>query len=299
MGPEKYGELFPYASAMGSLLYLRLTRPDALVAISILAKYMKNPDKRHWNAVKELMRYLKGSKQRGLLYCSTVPSLEVQWKLSLWVDSDYATDVESRRSRAGYLIYLNQNLIAFNSALQRGSKKPLVDDGVRTEFPGVKQTPTAMDDEPLPSMSTGTCDAEYLALSLALKELIWIYMLLKTMGIPIEKPCVIYEDNTATIKIAENATAMKRTKHIDIRHHFIREHAEAGTIKVVHVQTAEQRADVMTKILGKESFLRFRDLITSDIDLADNNAIVCRTCAATFKSRNKLFKHLEYCQSKH
>lgn len=152
-----------------------------------------------------------------------------------------------------------------------------------------------MDDEPLPSMATGTCDAEYLALSLAVKELIWIYMLLKTMGIPIEKPCVIYEDNRATIKIAENATAMRRTKHIDIRHHFLREHVENGIITVKPVATTEQLADIMTKVLGKELFVRLRDKITSDINLDNVDEHVCNHCTTTFKSKNKLFRHLEYC----
>ena len=126
----------------------------------------------------------------------------------MWVDSDYGTNPDSRRSRAGFLGYLSVNLITFNSALQRGNKRPFPCDGLRSNFHGVKFPKTAMDDEPLPSMSTGTCDAEYMALSLAVKELIWIYMLLKTMRIPVEKPCVVYEDNRVTIKIADNATAM-------------------------------------------------------------------------------------------
>ena len=67
-----------------------------------------------------------------------------------------------------------------------------------------------------------------MALSLAVKELIWIYMLLKTMGLDVDKPCIVYEDNRSTIKIAENATALRRTKHIDIRHHFLREHVDNG-----------------------------------------------------------------------
>ena len=76
-------------------------------------------------------------------------------------------------------------------------------------------TPSAMDGEPMPSMATATCGAEYMALSLAVKELIWIYMLLKTIGVKVEKPCIVYEDNRSTMKIAENATALK---HIDIRY---------------------------------------------------------------------------------
>ena len=178
----------------------------------------------------------------------------------MWVDSDYGMDPDSRRSRAGYLGYLNANLITFNSSLQRGQHLDKV-------YPGLKVPTTPMDGEPLPTMATATCGAEYMALSLAVKELIWIYMLLKTMGINVQKPCVVYEDNRSTIKVAENVTAMRRTKHIDIRHHFLREHVENGTIVIKPVSTKDQLADVMTKILGRQEFTRFRDMITSDIKL--------------------------------
>ena len=120
-------------------------------------------------------------------------------------------------------------------------------------------------------------------------------MLLKTMGINVAKPCVIYEDNRATIKIANNATACKRTKHIDIRHHFLREHAENGTIKIESVSTKEQLADAMTKVLGRQLFEHFRDIITSDIDLTAIDRRTCVNCARIFKSRNKLFRHLSSC----
>ena len=256
---DDYKETFPYASAIGSLLYLRLTRPDALVAISKLARFMKNPGKQHWQGVKAVLRYLKGSKNRGLLYQKSVSSFEGPWKITMWVDSDYATSIDTRRSRAGFLGYLNKNLVAFNSSLQHAQ--------LLTKYHGLKLPKTAMDGEPLPTMATATCIAEYMALSIAVKEMIWMYMLLKTMGINVEKPCIVYEDNRAAIKIAENATSMRRSKHIDIRHHFIREHVENGTIKVVPVSTTEQRADIMTKLLGKELFTRFRDIITSDIEL--------------------------------
>ena len=87
------------------------------------------------------------------------------------------------------------------------------------------------------------------------------------MNINVEKPCIVYEDNRSTIKIAENATAMRRSKHIDIRHHFLREHVENGTIVIKPVGTKDQLADIMTKVLGRLEFIRFRDMITSDIKL--------------------------------
>lgn len=265
MGPvqdknDDYDEIFPYAAAIGCLLYLRLTRPDLLVAISILSKFIKNPQKPHWQAIKAIFRYIKGSKSRGLLFRRTIKDIRGPWKLHMWVDSDYGMDPDSRRSRAGYLGYLNANLITFNSNLQRGTLLDKV-------YPGLHIPPTPMDGEPLPTMATATCGAEYMALSLAVKELIWLYMLLKTMGINVEKPCIVYEDNRACIKVAENATAMRRSKHIDIRHHFLREHVENGTIVIKPVGTKDQLADIMTKILGRQEFIRFRDMITSDIKL--------------------------------
>ena len=239
-----------------------------MVAISILTKFMANPSKQHWTAVKDILRYLKGSRNRGLLYASSGLTLDQEWTLTMWVDSDYVTCPDTRRSRAGHLIYLNKNLLAFNSVQQRGSKRPAISDDQRDEYPGLKMPATPMDGEPKPSMATGTCEAEYMALSLAVKEMVWLYMLLRSMGIKVRRPCVVYEDNTAAAKIANNVTAIKRTKHIDVRHHFLREHVEQGTITIVQVSTHKQLADVMTKVLGKEAFLRFRDHITSDVDLS-------------------------------
>ena len=124
-------------------------------------------------------------------------------------------------------------------------------------------------------------------------------MLLKTMGIPVEKPCIIYEDNRAAEKIANNAMAQKRTKHIDIRHHFLREYVDNGTIKLVSVATKDQRSDIMTKVLGKVLFEYFRKFITSDVDLTQVDRRTCAKCAMTFTSRNKLFQHLKHCVGTH
>ena len=106
------------------------------------------------------------------------------------------------------------------------------------------------------------------------------------------KPCLVYEDNAAARKIANNATAIKRTKHIDIRHHFIREHVENGLIDIKAVSSSEQRADFMTKVLGKVAFKRFCDIITSDVDLTDVDKRTCGLCSRVFDSRNKLHQHI-------
>ena len=98
MGPDKNGDFqptFPYSSALGSLLYVRLTRPDILVALSILARFMKDPRQQHWAAIKDLFRYLKGTRNRGLLYQSSGLSLDDVWTLTLYVDSDYVTNPDT------------------------------------------------------------------------------------------------------------------------------------------------------------------------------------------------------------
>ena len=157
----------------------------------------------------------------------------------MYVDSDYSTDVDTRKSRAGYLIYLNGNLISYRSCLQPGKA----------------------------DLATGTCEAEYKALSLALKELTWVRMLLDTMHIDIETPMMIWEDNQATINLATDSSAAKRTKHIAVRHHFIREFYDAGLIDIKYIPTRSQTADILTKSLGPQLFQLFRDKIVSDLKL--------------------------------
>ena len=154
----------------------------------------------------------------------------------MYVDSDYATDVDTRRSRAGYLIYLNGNLVSYRSCLQPGKT----------------------------DLATGTCEDEYKALSLALKELTWIRMLLDTMHIEIDTPMLIWEDNQAAINLSTNASAAKRTKHIAVRHHFIREFYDEGLIDIRYIPTRSQTADILTKSLGPQLFRLFRDKIVSD-----------------------------------
>ena len=200
--------MVPYQSILGKLLYFRITRPDIMQIVSKLASYASCWGMAHWKAAKYVLRYLKGTKEFGLLFRSAGKSITEPWDLEMYVDSDYATDVDTRRSRAGYLIYLNGNLISYRSCLQPGKA----------------------------DIATGTCEAEYKALSLALKEMAWIRMVLDTMGVDVKTPMMIWEDNQATIiKLCENVSAAKRTKHIHIRHHFIREFYNEGLIDIKYI----------------------------------------------------------------
>ena len=223
----------PYSSAVGSVLYTRLTRIDCLAAIAEVARFMSNPGKKHWQAVKRILRYLKATKHWGLCYKSTRGGKKL-WKLTLYVDSGYAMDPDKRRSRYGYIILLNANPVAFGTGLTQ-----------RT--------------------ATSTPEAEYIALAHGLKETLWTYQILLTMGIQIELPMTVFEDNQACIQIADNPISQRRTRHIDIRYHFVRDYIEDGTIAMQYCQSAQMLADIMTKIMPRPTFVKLRNKIIGDV----------------------------------
>ena len=164
MGPvpetkEDYDEIFPYAAAIGSLLYLRLTRPDLLVAISILAKFMKNPQKPHWQAVKAIFRYIKGSKSRGLLYRRTIKDIKGPWKITMWHGLTQIMQwIQTHAVRElVFLVFLMSTSLHPTTHYNGGNISR------RSIYPGVgiQMPSTPMDGEPLPTMATATCGAEY------------------------------------------------------------------------------------------------------------------------------------------
>ena len=159
----------------------------------------------------------------------------------MWVDSSHASCPMTRRSRHGFFVTLNGNILSYKSKLQ----------------PGV------------PAQST--TESEYRALSDALNEVIWITMVLNELGIPFEKPIEILEDNEGAIKLGENKMSSSRSKHIDLRHHVVRYHNDQGPITSIHCPTSKMIADILTKVLPKPGFERLRNEIMTDIDVDVNN----------------------------
>jgi hypothetical protein len=201
----------PYRSAVGSLIYLVTgTRPDIAVATSNVAKYCENPGPQHWIAVKRILRYLRGTSDWGLMFN---PRDET---LIGYSDSDWAGDVGDRRSTTGYLFAIG---------------------GVPVSWKSKKQATVAL----------STAEAEYMALALATQEAIWLRRFLANVGFNLEEPTVLFEDNQGCLALAKNPVAHERTKHIDIRYHFIREQIEAKTIDVRYISTEDMWADLLTK----------------------------------------------------
>ena len=226
MGPDnpkdkREMQTIPYANAVGKLLYVSLTRIDTLAAISECARFMANPGIEHWKAIKRIMRYLSGTRNWGLIFKSTGKTIEDEWTVGMYVDSDHASDPDRRRSRYGYLILANKSCpLAFGT-------------GMRNEC------------------SASTPQAEYVALAHGLKELLWCWQILTAMGIKVKLPMPVYEDNQTCITIANNHMAQKRTRYIDIRYHFIRDYTRDGTIKLIYCDTKRMLADILTKALPK------------------------------------------------
>ena len=161
--------------------------------------------------------------------------------VEVWVDASHASCPTTRRSRTGFFITLNGNLLAHKSKLQ----------------PGV------------PAQST--TEAEYRALSAALNEVIWITMVLKEIGIKVRTPIRIREDNEATIKLGRNNMASARSKHIDLRHHVIRCHNSKGTIQLEYVESSRMIADMLTKLLTRPGFERLRATVMTDQHVDEND----------------------------
>ena len=181
------------------------------------------------------------TKRWGIGFAKTSRGLPKKWVLQVWVDAAHAVCPKTRRSRTGFFITLNGNLISYRSKLQ----------------PGV------------PSQSSS--EAEYRALSDALNELIWIVTVLREIGTEVETPIEIKEDNEATIKLGENKMASARTNHIDIRHHVIRYHNEKGTICLSYIPTSEMIADMLTKCLPRPAFEEMRSKVMTDVIVEEND----------------------------
>ena len=218
----------PYQQAIGSLMYLMLaTRPDITAALTKLSQFATSYDITHWTALKRIFRYIKGTQQYALTLGGLSGRNGNEIVLSGSCDADWAGDADDRRSTTGYIFLLNNHVISWQTH---------------------KQT----------SVATSSTQAEYQALSSATKEAIWLRSLLAELDFKQANPTAIQQDNQSAIALANNPTNHKRTKHIDIAHHFVRECKEEKKITLEYCPTQNIIADVMTKPLTREKFERCR-----------------------------------------
>lgn len=211
-----------FAKVIGSLMYIMLgTRPDIAFAISLCCRFMANPTAAHITALKRVLRYLKGTITLVLTYRGDLKPL------AGYSDSDWAGDVQTRRSTAGYIFNLGSGAISWQSKRQ-------------------------------PTVALSSCEAEYMGQTAATKEAIWLRALLTGMtGSDIETT-VLFGDNQGAIALSRNPEFHARTKHIDTQYHFTREKVESGEVKWEYLPTRQQIADGLTKPLPRNAFEDFR-----------------------------------------
>src|ERR1700679_4325537 len=182
-----------YASLIGSLMYAAVaTRPDIAFAVNRLASFTANPTMCHWTAAKHVLRYLKGTKNVGITYSKPeAEDMVNQNGIIGYSDASFANNYD-RTSVSGYVF------IAAGGAITWGSKKQNI-------------------------VSLSTTEAEYICLSDAAREATWLRNLYAEIGFPQEEPTLVYGDNLSALAIAENPRYHRRTKHFDIKHHYIRD----------------------------------------------------------------------------
>ena len=216
----------PYASAVGCLMYAMVcTRPDLAQAVSQVCKFMSKPGKQHWEAIKWILRYLRGTSDRGIMFSreQTVPSVVG------YVDSDYAGDLDDRRSTTGYVFTLAGGPICWKSSVQS-------------------------------IVAMSTTEAEYMAVAEAAKEALWLTGLVRELGVE-QGGVRLHCDSQSAIYLANNQVYHARTKHIDVRFHKIRELLVAKSIVLLKVHTSENAADMLTKPVTSDKFKHCLDLL--------------------------------------
>ena len=234
-----------YHSYVGALLYAAVwTRPDITHAVGQLTRFVSAPRLAHWRALERVLRYLISLSHVALTYLTrrvegvhSASSPDSSIILGpVYADSNWGGDVETRKSVTGIVIKLNGNTIWWCSKQQ-------------------------------PSVAKSSTEAEYVALSEATSEVMWLRQLLHELKLPQDAPTVIYGDNDSSITIGNNSATLSRLKHIDIRHHFIREQVnEFRTIVLKWIPTERQQADVLTKALSKVQFIQFQRAIMSPVN---------------------------------
>ncbi|XP_057432549.1 germacrene A acid 8-beta-hydroxylase-like [Lotus japonicus] len=202
----------PYASAVGSLMYAMVcTRPNIAHAVGTVSRFLSNPGREHWNAVKWILRYLYGTSSMRLCFGGDKPTLVG------YTDSDMAGDIDSRKSTSGYLIKFAEGAVAWQSRLQR-------------------------------CVALSTTQAEFIAITEACKELIWLKKFLQELGF-VQDKYLLFCDSQSAIHLGKNSTFHSRSKHIDVRYHWIRDALDAGLLELAKVHTDDNGADMMTKLL--------------------------------------------------
>jgi hypothetical protein len=210
----------PYANAVGSLMYAMMcTRPDICYAVGLVSKFQSNPGLAHWKAVKRILRYLKGTMDYVLCYQG------LDLRLVGYSDADWGGNIDERKSTSGYVFLLNNGAITWSSKKQS-------------------------------CIALSTMEAEYVACLAAVQEAVWLRRFLQHLEIVRDalNPVTIHCDSMAALAYAKDPKYHGRTKHIDIRYHYIRDMIAQKEVVLKHISTSRMVADPLTKPIARDVF---------------------------------------------
>jgi hypothetical protein len=215
----------PYRQVVGCLMYAMVaTRPDIAYAVGSVCRFLHNPGPQHWNAVLHILRYLRGHSNLGLSFSGKPSDLR---QLHGYCDADWAGDQDTRRSTTGYIFRLCGAAISWKSRLQK-----------------------------TPALSS--TEAEYMSAGAGVQEAISLRALLLELGYSQPSATVIHEDNRGCISLASQVATNHRSRHIDIRHHFLRHYVHNKTVELKYQRTKFMVADILTKPVPKALFQNLR-----------------------------------------
>nr|GEW94124.1 copia protein [Tanacetum cinerariifolium] len=203
-----------FCSMVGSLMYLTVSRPDLVFVVCMCARYQASPTKKH---LKRVFWYLKGTINLGLWYPK-----DTAMALTAYADADHAGSQDTRRSTSGSAQFHGDKLVSWSSKKQK-------------------------------STTISTTEAEYIAMSGRCAQILWMRSQLTDYGLDFNK-IPLYYDNRSAIALCCKNVQHSRSKHIEIRHYFIREQVEKGVVELYFVTTDYQLTDIFTKALPIERF---------------------------------------------
>jgi hypothetical protein len=219
-------DAYPIREAIGCLTYItNATRPDLAVAVNNIARNMTKPTERLWKMTQRVLKYLASTFELGLRIRSG-RDLTIEG----FADADYAGDATDRRSTTGWIYRLGGNSVSWKTSKQK-------------------------------CVTLSTTEAEYTAAADAAKEAIWLKDLLTELKLGKKQSPVIHQDNKGAIFLEKTHSLKQRTKHIDIKVHYIREKVQDGDITIRYCKTEEMMADIFTKPLNKQGYTKHRDKI--------------------------------------
>ena len=204
-----------------------VTRPDLSFCVNFLSRFVNNFDISHWSAVKKVLRYLKGTCNFGILYKQVEKE---KFILNAFSDSDFAGDLDQRKSTSGFLLHLANSPIIWFSRRQS-------------------------------VIALSTSEAEYIAASVGARDVIWAKRLLCELNFTNDESVSLHIDNESALQWCKYPINNRKTRHIELPYHFIRQQVELKRINVVKVSSDLQLADILTKNLSAKRFIQIRELI--------------------------------------